>query len=274
MNKMDIYNQAKSVPKDAKKTIMGGKLKGFSNINPMYRIKRLTEIFGPVGDGWWYEITNRELTPISTGEVFCFVDINLYYKTESGEISRPIPGTGGSSFISNTKTGLQASDECYKMALTDAISVAAKALGVGADVYWAEDLSTKYDQFAEEVTYYAPPVQPQQAYAPVQGQPVYEQPQYTPQPTVQQPVYEQPAQYTAAPPVQPQQPTAPQAGFVPPTPEQAAALVCQTGFNKGKTLGEILGGNRGRESLDFIIARSEDLLEREAAKVLLKASLG
>ena len=33
------------------------------------------------------------------------------------------------------------SDECYKMALTDAISVAAKALGVAADVYYKNDRS-------------------------------------------------------------------------------------------------------------------------------------
>lgn len=35
------------------------------------------------------------------------------------------------------------SDECFKMALTDAISVAAKAIGIGADVYWEKD-KTKY----------------------------------------------------------------------------------------------------------------------------------
>ena len=36
------------------------------------------------------------------------------------------------------------SDEGYKMALTDAISVACKALGIGADVWFAND-RTKYD---------------------------------------------------------------------------------------------------------------------------------
>lgn len=36
------------------------------------------------------------------------------------------------------------SDECYKMATTDALSVACKNLGIGADVYWKES-KTKYD---------------------------------------------------------------------------------------------------------------------------------
>lgn len=36
------------------------------------------------------------------------------------------------------------SDECYKMATTDALSVACKNLGIGADIYWKES-KTKYD---------------------------------------------------------------------------------------------------------------------------------
>ena len=45
--------------------------------------------------------------------------------------------------IAQEKGGLHVSDECYKMALTDAISVACKSLGMGADVYWSND-NTKY----------------------------------------------------------------------------------------------------------------------------------
>ena len=62
-----------------------------------------------------------------------FCNINLFVKVE-GEWSDAIPGTGGSQFVSQTRNGPQVSDECWKMAYTDAISVAAKMLGVGADV--------------------------------------------------------------------------------------------------------------------------------------------
>jgi hypothetical protein len=110
----------------------------------MWRIKALTEIYGPVGLGWRYEVTGREMKEGANGEVAAFVDINLYYKL--GEMwSEAIPGTGGSMFVAKEKNGLYTSDECYKMALTDAISVSAKALGVGADVYWSGD-STKYER--------------------------------------------------------------------------------------------------------------------------------
>ena len=46
--------------------------------------------------------------------------------------------------MSSDKNGVFVSDECFKMATTDAISVACKHLGVGADVYWSQG-RTKYD---------------------------------------------------------------------------------------------------------------------------------
>ena len=53
--------------------------------------------------------------------------------------SAPVVGTGGASFVTVETKGPYVSDECFKMALTDAISVAAKSLGVGADVYYEKD---------------------------------------------------------------------------------------------------------------------------------------
>lgn len=62
-----------------------------------------------------------------------------------GKWSQPISGTGGSRLATNERSGVYVSDECYKMATTDALSVACKNLGIGADVYWKEG-KTKYDQ--------------------------------------------------------------------------------------------------------------------------------
>jgi len=149
MNYMDLYNRLRKVPDDAKKTIAAGRLKGFTDINPMWRIKALTETFGPCGFGWWYKITDKRLEAHGD-EVKAFVDIELYYMVD-GKVSQPVVGTGGSSFVSMEKSGAYVSDECFKMALTDAISVAAKSLGVGADVYYASDRD-KYTSAAEPPT--------------------------------------------------------------------------------------------------------------------------
>lgn len=146
MGNMDIYNAVSAVPGSAQKRISGGRLKGMTDINPMWRIRELTELFGPCGTGWKYKIVRKWLETASTGEVGAFVDIELQYRiTPDEDWSEPIPGTGGSKFVAVEKdNNLRASDECYKMALTDAISVACKALGFGADIYW-ETGRTKYN---------------------------------------------------------------------------------------------------------------------------------
>lgn len=142
-NKMEIYNEFRQVPKEAQKTIGAGRLKGFTDINPQWRIQALTEAFGACGIGWKYKITDKRIIEGADGVSCAFVDIDLYFKHE-GEWSGAIPGTGGSSFVASERNGLYTSDECFKMALTDAISVACKALGIGADIYWA-DGRTKYN---------------------------------------------------------------------------------------------------------------------------------
>lgn len=146
MDNLKLYNLGREVPDNAKKPISAGRLKGMTDINPMWRIKRLTEMFGACGVGWWYVITHKEILHDDfTKQKACFVDILLYFvDPDTGHESHGIPGTGGASFVSQERNGPYMSDECFKMALTDAISVAAKALGIGADVYFDKD-RTKYE---------------------------------------------------------------------------------------------------------------------------------
>ena len=144
MENLTIYNAVRSVPDVAKRQIGAGRLKGKTDINPMWRLKTLTEQFGPCGFGWKYVITDKRLEQGANGEVAAFLDIDLFVKAD-GVWSDAIPGTGGSAFVAKEKNGPYTSDECFKMALTDAISVACKALGFGADVYWDADKS-KYDK--------------------------------------------------------------------------------------------------------------------------------
>jgi len=154
MENMNIYNQLKAVPDNAKKPITGGRLKGMTDIKPMWRIEKLTEVFGPVGLGWYTEILKEEIIDGANGEKISQVDINLYVnyrKPLEKDVdiwSKGIFGTGGSSFIAKEKSGFYTSDECFKMAYTDALSVACRSLGMGADVYWGD---SKYNT-TEKIT--------------------------------------------------------------------------------------------------------------------------
>ena len=148
MDNLELYRKFEKTPDEAKKNIEAGRLKGFTDINPMWRFKRLTEVFGPVGIGWKFVITDKQIIPGADGVVSAFVDILLFYKV-NGEWSDGIPGTGGSAFVAKESKGLYTSDECFKMALSDAIGTACKALGMSADIYFSNDRS-KYTTAQDE----------------------------------------------------------------------------------------------------------------------------
>jgi len=145
MEKMELYNMRREVPKEAKKPILAGNLKGYTDINPQWRIKCLTEMFGPVGFGWYTEITEHWTEKGANNEVLQFVKIKLYVFYKEAW-SKGIEGTGGSTLINNFSKGLRSNDEALKMAETDAISVACKKLGIAANVYFNND-RTKYNQY-------------------------------------------------------------------------------------------------------------------------------
>ena len=147
MSNLDYYNKLKVVPQQALRQIQSGRLRGKHDINPMWRIKAMTEQFGVCGIGWKYVIT-KQWTETFGSEVKAYCNIDLFIKV-NGEWSDAIQGTGGSSEVSMESKGAYVSDECYKMALTDALSVAMKALGVAADVYFEAgkdiiDIDSKY----------------------------------------------------------------------------------------------------------------------------------
>ena len=148
---LELYNRVRSVPENALKKIEAGRLKGKSDINPMWRIQCLTREFGPAGFGFTINVSKEWTEVCENGETAVFVDVELCVKKD-GEWSKPIHGTGGNKLVSLEKkweNGEQIitqylDDDAYKKAYTDAISVACKALGIGADVYWEAD-KTKYD---------------------------------------------------------------------------------------------------------------------------------
>ena len=190
-----FYTDGCEVPADAIKPIKAGRLKGMSDVNPMWRMKRMTEIFGPVGFGWRYEIekmwseefvleeineiteglapvrpdfdeTGRQLTPAFPAqpriekktrryETKCFCNVLLFVRDpETKEWSAPIPGSGGSAIVSQERNGAYVNDEGYKMALTDALSIAMKPLGIGGNIWYGPKATghneSKYESYTRD----------------------------------------------------------------------------------------------------------------------------
>ena len=140
MNNMEVWDKVKQPPPSALKTIQAGRLKGKSDINPQWRYQAMTEQFGTAGVGWGYNIVKLWKEECGDGQVMAFAEINLWTRVSDNLI----PGIGGSMLITKEKEGLHVSDEGYKMAITDALSVAMKMLGIAADVYMGLWDGSKY----------------------------------------------------------------------------------------------------------------------------------
>lgn len=145
-NNLHYWDEFRVVPETAQKPISDGKLKGKTDINPVWRLKVLTEKFGPCGMGWHY-VTKERWTDAINGELIANVRIELYIHPECAPAwPFPIEGIGGSKIYGHGK-GQNADDEAWKMATTDAISVACKSLGVAADIYFSKDAAARWSKY-------------------------------------------------------------------------------------------------------------------------------
>lgn len=169
-NNLQLWESLRGVPDSARRLIQAGNLKGKTDINPVWRMKMLTETFGPIGFGWNVREVER-WTNECAGEVAAFVKVELTVCMNGGW-SQPIEGTGGSKLCGKGR-GDGINDEAWKMATTDAISVACKSLGMAADIYFEKDayLGTKYDSAPQAATKkVSKPVQPTYRQHPTESQ--------------------------------------------------------------------------------------------------------
>jgi hypothetical protein len=143
MANLDFWSKVKQPPATALKQIAGGRLKNMTDINPQWRYEALTEHFGMCGVGWKWEIVELWAQDLENKEIMAHAKIHLYVKVD-GQWSDPIPGIGGNKLVEKEKEGYHVSDEGYKMAVTDALSVAAKMLGIGSDIYMGRWDGSKY----------------------------------------------------------------------------------------------------------------------------------
>lgn len=124
----EIFQKVRSVPAKYVKTIEGGSLRGLSNINPMWRIERLTQLFGACGEGWVIDVEDVRNDVYNTG-VMVTILLSLRYKKEDGEYSEKIYGYG-SCFMPKPD------DSAFKKAFTDAFGSCTKMLGFAADIFY------------------------------------------------------------------------------------------------------------------------------------------
>lgn len=139
-------------PAHTKAFTRGGGFKGTA-IKPIWSYRRMTEQFGPCGQGWGIGEPSFQVVPGPEGEVLVFCTVGVWYVHE--ERSETIYGVGGDKAVGKNKYGLNSDDEAFKKAFTDAVTNALKLIGVGADVHMGLFDDSKYvaemrDEFSEE----------------------------------------------------------------------------------------------------------------------------
>ena len=155
-----IWNRFCRTEASATKNFNKGGFAG-TDINPTYRVRCLTELFGPQGTGWGWTIQSRwrEVWPsrykdggqwIDYDANCAFVELSLWYLDEQGQRHECSPQIGG------TECDL-APDEVWKMSITDAIGKCCVALGIAADVYMGQ-FDGKYHSAAERQQTQPPPI--------------------------------------------------------------------------------------------------------------------
>ena len=115
---------------------------GFSgtDINPQWRMKRMTEVFGPVGVGWGYEIEDRWSETITQGDgevTIAYVQVKAWWIHSQSESKEEIDRNYTGSQIGGTSMK-RTPDESYKMAITDALGKCLAQIGLAAEVYLGE----------------------------------------------------------------------------------------------------------------------------------------
>ncbi|WP_297200479.1 hypothetical protein [uncultured Pluralibacter sp.] len=129
-----------------------------TSINSEYMIMKATELFGPIGSRWGFDIIEDRMIPgaplseaIYENKKFVgnrilrdadgallfeqnhSLKIRLWYKTENDEGS--IYAYGATPYIQKTKNGIRCDGEAQKKSLTDAIKKGLSLLGFSADVW-------------------------------------------------------------------------------------------------------------------------------------------
>ena len=101
MDNLLIYEKYKSVPENAIKPFDNGKFKG-TDINTMWRIKCLTEMFGVVGFGWTVKVLRTWTELGANGEIMAFAEVEMKVKID-GNWSEPFTATGGNLMVRYVK---------------------------------------------------------------------------------------------------------------------------------------------------------------------------
>ena len=121
--------------------------KGVS-VNPTWLYKKMTEIFGPVGMGWGWEIKEEQvldghfINEQTRARIHC-VRVYVWYKQGEEKYHTPCQ-FGQTTLVGINKNGLFTDEEAPKKSVTDAVTKCLSTLGFCADIFMGQYDDVKY----------------------------------------------------------------------------------------------------------------------------------
>ncbi len=141
MSNLDIWEKVEKVDQSATRPFQRGGFTGTA-ISPSWMAKMATEMFGPCGIGWGYEVIDEkyvETLPVMKDgvvigrEMTHVIRVRLWYLQGS---QKGMVEHYGQTAMVGMKSGIYFSDEdAPKKSLTDAIGKCLSMLGFGAEIY-------------------------------------------------------------------------------------------------------------------------------------------
>lgn len=133
-NTMSIWNRVcETDPAHTKQVNQRG---GFTSIDAQYQVQRATEVFGPVGEGWGYDVDYTDI--VAGDQVLIGAKVTVWHGSRDNHFG-PVLGMNA---LVNDKGRLD--DDAPKKALTDALTKALSHLGFSADVFLGRFDDNKY----------------------------------------------------------------------------------------------------------------------------------
>ena len=146
-NKMKIWVDLTPTDPKAKKNVSFGK-RTFTAIDAMWQVKRMTEYFGKVGEGWGWTLQHTATLETSDDQGRAIVIEKAFVSIWTGDRSHEYGGHAGSAksvYYSNDGKFMCDDDACKK-AVTDALTKGLSHLGLSSDIFAEAFTDNKYAQ--------------------------------------------------------------------------------------------------------------------------------
>ena len=155
---LKLWDAVRRPPEDALKGFKRGGGFAGTAIKPMWSIKIMTEHFGPCGEGWGMNEPHFTVHPVGN-EILVYCTVSVWHTKRENLVF----GVGGDKILISQSSGLRSVDEAFKKAYTDALTIALKHLGVGADIHMGLWDGSKYaadndEQPQEKTIAHLPPI--------------------------------------------------------------------------------------------------------------------